>query len=170
MKQPEGRVSVSLKALYECEWKTYEAALVAVKRLEDEQARQALRAVAAHANEALDELLTLASQRTIRLAAPVDVACELALRILQALADRAAERRIDRDVGIDGLEEQFARGMSQARLLRSVATEEGEGELAGYVDRWHRARSSLAASATAEIRRIRSKRSTTTVDRVRTTT
>src|SRR5689334_17688164 len=83
---PKGRLSVSLKALYECEWKTYETALDAAKRLGDDRARQALRAVVAHANEALDELLALASQRTIRLAAPVDVACELALRILQALA------------------------------------------------------------------------------------
>ena len=106
----------------------------------------------------------------MRLAAPVDVACELALRILQALADRAARRPIDREVALDALEEQLGRGVLQARLLRSLAAAEGDAELVAWVDRWRRVRSCLAASASAEIRRIRAKPSARVHDHVCATT
>lgn len=142
------RFSPSLLAeLYELEEDAYRLAIREAKRIGSGPPAAALRAVAAHANEALDELPKKAKERHVRLGS----LGALAIDTLHRLRDIAVDPFVDHEHAYRRALTALHRGIDLARVALAAAREEGDDALADWCERWLFARERLVSAATDEL-------------------
>ena len=138
------RLSPSLLAeLYELEEDAYRLAIREAKRIGSGPPAAALRAVAAHASDALDELPAKAKERHVRLGS----LGALAIDTLHRLRDIAIDPFVDHEHAYRRALTALHRGIDLMRVAEAAATEEGDDPLADWCQHWLRARERLVASA-----------------------
>lgn len=125
----------------------YRRPIQAAERLGDVPPSIALRAVAAHANEALDELPKLAKVRGIPLAAPGQLAADALAAVRRLLVDRL----VDHERAYRATLLEMRRGLDLVRTLRAAADDEGDDDLAAFCDRWLPVRERLVSGVAAEL-------------------
>lgn len=136
-----------LTELFQTERSAYRHPIREAERLGDVPPTIALRAVAAHANEALDELPKLAKARGVRLTTVGEIAGEMFSAIRQAVVDRFA----DRERSYRGTLLGMRHGIDLVRLLRAAADEEQDHEIVAWCDRWLPVRERLVHGVEAEL-------------------
>lgn len=142
------RLSPSLLAeLYELEEDSYRLAIREAKGIGGGPPAQALRAVAAHASDCLDELPTKARERHVR----VTSLGALALDTLRRLRDIAISPFLDHEHAYRNALGTFHRGIDLVRVAHAAAREEGDDALADWCERWLSARERLVESASEEL-------------------
>lgn len=142
------RFSPSLLAeLYELEEDAYRLAIREAKRIGSGPPAAALRAVAAHANEALDELPKKAKERHVRLGS----LGALALDTLHRLRDIAIDPFVDHEHAYRNALTALHRGIDLVRVALAAAREEGDDGLADWCERWLFARERLVGAASDEL-------------------
>ncbi len=142
------RVSPSLLAeLFELEEDAYRLAVREAKRIGSGPPATALRAVAAHANEALEELPSKARERHVRLGSM----SALAVDTFHRLSDVVIDAFVDNEHAYRRALTAFHRGIDLVRLTRAAAIDEGDDGLSSWCDHWLAARERLVAAASAEL-------------------
>ncbi len=142
------RLSPSLLAeLYELEEDSYRLSLREAKRIGCGPPASALRAVAAHANEALEELPTLAKTRSVRLGSIGALAFDTVRRIWDVVMDQLVDHEHAYRRALGALH----RGIDLVRLVHAAARDEGDDALAGWSQRWLDARERLVAEAADQL-------------------
>jgi hypothetical protein len=142
------RLSPSLLAeLYELEEDSYRLSIREAKRLGRCPPTNALRAVAAHANDALEELPRLAHDRRVRLGS----VSALAIDTLRRVRDVVVDQFVDHEHAYRRALTALRRGLDLGRLIHAAASDEGDDALAAWCQRWLSARESLVAAAAAEL-------------------
>lgn len=140
------RLTPSLLAeLYDLEEDSYRLSNRAATRLGPEHPATVLRAVAAHANESLNELREIARARQVSIAAPRALALDTLRRLRDRVVFRDHEHAYRRALGA------LHRSMDLVALLRSAAHDEGDEHLAAWCLRWLSGRAQLIANLTAEL-------------------
>ncbi len=107
----------------------------------------ALRAVAAHADEALADVARLAKERGLHASAVGQVAGE-AFSVARHLV---VDRVLSAEQSFRGTLLGLRHGVDVVRLLRSAADEEGDAPLVDWCDRWLSVRLRLVAGVEAEL-------------------
>jgi hypothetical protein len=145
---PSRRLSPSLLAeLYELEEDAYRLAIREAKRIGSGPPTAALRAVAAHANEALDELPLKAKERHVRLGSMG----ALAIDTIHRLRDIAVDPFVDHEHAYRRALTALHRSIDLVRVAHAAALEEGDDRLADWCAHWLYARERLASAASAEL-------------------
>jgi hypothetical protein len=143
------RLTPSLLAeLYELEEDAYRLSLREAKRIECGPPAAALRAVAAHANEALEELPAKARRRHVRLGS----ALSLAIDTLHRLRDVVMDQVVDHEHGYRRALTALHRGIDLGHLIHAAAIDEGDDELAKWCQEWLRGRERLVADASDQLK------------------
>ncbi len=133
--------------LFQMERSAYRQPIVAAERLGDVPPSIALRAVAAHANEALDELPKLAKARGIRLSTPRQLLGDALSAVRSFVVDRLVEmERASRETLLG-----LRHGIDLVHLLRDAAADEADWELVAWCDRWLPVRERLVAGVEDEL-------------------
>lgn len=141
-----GRLTSSLLAeLYDLEEDSYRLSNRAATRLGPEHPATALRAVAAHANESLNELREVARAHQVSITAPRALVLDTLRRVRDRVVLMDHEHAYRRALGA------LHRGMDLVALLRSAAQDEGDDRLAAWCVRWLSGRAQLIANVTAEL-------------------
>lgn len=133
--------------LFQSERSAYRHPIREAQRLTDVPPAIALRAVAAHANEVLDELPELARARGIEIATAGIIASETFSNVRQFFADRF----IDLERSYRGTLLGMRHGIDLVRLLRAAADDEADKELVAFCDRWLPVRERLVAGVEREL-------------------
>lgn len=133
--------------LFQSERYAYRHPIREAVRLGDVPPSIALRAVAAHANEALDELPKLARGRRIRLTPLGQLVGETLSAMRHLVVDRFAD--VERSYRATLLE--MRHGIDLVRLLRTAADDEADAELVAWCDRWLPVRERLVAGVEADL-------------------
>jgi len=142
------RLSPSLLAeLYELEEDSYRLSLREARRLGSGPPATALRAVAAHANEALEELPAVARGRRVRLGS----ASALALDTLRRVRDVVVDQFVDHEHAYRRALTALRRGLDLGRLIHAAARDEGDDALAAWCQHWVSGRERLVDAAAAEL-------------------
>lgn len=145
---PSSRLSPSLLAeLYELEEDAYRLAIREAKRIGSGPPAAALRAVAAHASEALDELPAKAKERHVRLGS----LGALAVDTIHRLRDIAEGPFVDHEHAYRRALTALHRSIDLVRVEEAAAHEEGEDALAEWCTRWLQTRERLVAAASSEL-------------------
>jgi hypothetical protein len=107
----------------------------------------ALRAVAAHANESLDELPKLARERGVGLTSVSALAGEAMAHVGHALRSRLGDaEHVYRATLLE-----MRRGIDLVRLVRAAAEDEGDRALVAWCDRWMSVRERLVDGVADEL-------------------
>jgi hypothetical protein len=133
--------------LFQTERSAYRHPIREAKRLGDVPPAIALRAVAAHANEVLDELPKLARARRLEIAGLGTVVGETFSDVRHFFADRF----VDRERSYRGTLLGMRHGIDLVRLVRAAAEDEADAELASWCDRWLTVRERLVAGVEREL-------------------
>lgn len=133
--------------LFQTERSAYRHPIREAARLGDVPPAIALRAVAAHANEVLDELPELARARGFTIAGVGAVIGEVFSDVRHFFADRL----IDRERSYRGTLLGMRHGIDLVRLLRASAEDESDTELASWCERWANVRERLVAGVEREL-------------------
>lgn len=142
------RLSPSLLAeLYELEEDSYRLSIREAKRLGSGPPAIALRAVAAHASAALDELPAVALVRRVRLGS----ASALVLDTFRRVRDVVADQLVDHEHAYRRALTTLRRGIDLCRLIQAAAHDEGDDALAAWCRRWLSGREQLVAAAADEL-------------------
>jgi hypothetical protein len=142
------RLGPSLLAeLYELEEDAYRLALREAKRIGCGPPAAALRAVAAHANAALDELPAKARMRHVRLGS----VGSLAIDTMHRLRDIVMDQLVDHEHGYRRALTAFRRGIDLVHLVFAAAVDEGDDELAKWCQEWLRGRERLVGRAAEQL-------------------
>lgn len=142
------RLSPALLAeLYELEEDGYRVALREARRIRCGPPATALRAVVAHAGEALEEIPALARARDVRLGG----ASVLALDTLRRARDALLGRIVDHEHAYRRALTTLRRGVDLVRLTRAAAFDEGDDPLATWCRRWLGVRERLVVQAADEL-------------------
>ena len=142
------RLSPSLLAeLYELEEDSYRLALREAKRIGCGPPSSALRAAAAHAGAALEELPAMARARRVRLGS----IGALVLDTLRRVADVVVDQLVDHEHAYRRALTTLHRGIDLVRLMRAAASDEGDDALAAWCARWLHGREQLVAEAAREL-------------------
>lgn len=142
------RLAPSLLAeLYDLEEDSYRLSIREAKRLESGPPTTALRAVAAHANEALDELPRLADVRRVRLGS----AGSLTLDTFRRLRDAVVDQLVDHEHAYRRALASFHLGIDLARLIEAAARDEGDDALATWCAEWRSGREQLVEDASRQL-------------------
>ncbi|MBX3233457.1 MAG: hypothetical protein KIT84_37800 [Labilithrix sp.] len=145
---PSSRLSPSLLAeLYELEEDAYRLAIREAKRIGSGPPAAALRAVAAHASESLDDLRTKARERRVRIGS----LGALALDTLHRLRDVAVDPFVDHEHAYRRALTALHRSIDLVRVEEAAAREEGDDALADWCMRWLRTRERLVGAASDEL-------------------
>jgi hypothetical protein len=145
---PQQRLSPSLLAeLFELEEDAYRLAIREAKRIGSGPPAAALRAVAAHASESLDELPKKAKERHVRLGS----LGALAIDTLHRLRDVAVDPFVDHEHAYRRALAALHRGLDLVRVAHSAALEEGDDSLAEWCSKWLHTRERLVTAATDEL-------------------
>jgi len=127
--------------LFQTERSAYRHPIREALRLGDVPPSISLRAVAAHANESLDDLPKLARLRGIRLTTAGELAGEAVAAVRHALFDRFFDpERSYRETLLE-----MRHGIDLVRLLRASADDEEDHPLVRWCDRWLSTRQRLVA-------------------------
>ena len=142
------RLSPSLLAeLYELEEDSYRVSLREAKRIGCGPPASALRAVAAHAAAALDELPALAKARSVRISSIGALALDTVRRIWNVVMDQI----VDHEHAYRRALAALHRGIDLVRLIHAAARDEGDDALAGWCQQWLAGRERLVAEATSQL-------------------
>lgn len=133
--------------LFQTERSAYRHPIREAKRLGDVPPAIALRAVAAHANEVLDELPELARARGVAAARVGTIIGETFSDVRHFFADRI----IDRERSYRGTLLGMRHGIDLVRLVRAAAEDEADLELVSWCDRWLSVRERLVSGVEREI-------------------
>jgi hypothetical protein len=133
--------------LFQTERSAYRHPIREAKRLGDVPPAIALRAVAAHANEVLDELPKMARARGVKAAGVGTIIGETFSDVRHFFADRL----IDRERSYRGTLLGMRHGIDLVRLLRAAAEDEADAELVSWCDRWLDVRERLVAGVEGEL-------------------
>lgn len=133
--------------LFQTERSAYRHPIREAERLGNVPPAIALRAVAAHANEALDELPELARARGIRLSSVGQLAGET----FSAVRHFVVDRFLDVERSYRGTLLGMRHGIDLVRLLRAAADDEADVELVAWCDRWLPVRERLVAGVEADL-------------------
>src|SRR5688500_7791064 len=146
MKRPRLLPSL-VTELFQTERSAYRHPIREAKRLGDVPPAIALRAVAAHANEVLDELPELARARGVAVAGVGVVVGETFSNVRHFFADRF----LDRERSYRGTLLGMRHGIDLVRLLRAAAEDEADAELVSWCERWSSVRERLVAGVEREL-------------------
>lgn len=146
MKRPRLLPSL-VTELFQTERSAYRHPIREATRLGDVPPAIALRAVAAHANEVLDELPRLARARGIAVAGVGAMIGETFSDVRHFFADRL----VDRERSYRGTLLGMRHGIDLVRLLRAAAEDEADAELVTWCERWLRVRERLVAGVEREL-------------------
>ena len=142
------RLSTSLLAeLYDLEEDSYRLALRQAKRIGSGPPSAALRAVAAHAGAALDELPAMAQARGVRIRS----VNALLLDTLRRTRDVLMDHVVDHEHGYRRALATLRRGIDLVHLTLAAARDEGDDELASWCREWMRGRERLVGEAADEL-------------------
>ncbi len=142
------RLSPSLLAeLHELEEDCYRLSLREAKRIGCGPPANALRAVAAHANEALEEIPGLAKARSVRLGS----IGALAVDTLRRVWDVVMDQMVDHEQAYRRALTALRRGIDLVRLAHAAARDEGDDGLALWCQRWLHARERLVEEAADQL-------------------
>lgn len=142
------RLSPSLLAeLHDLEEDSYRLALREAKRIGCGPPASALRAVAAHANEALEELPALAKARSVRLGSLGALALDTVRRVWDVLMDQI----VDHEHAYRRALTALRRGIDLVRLVHAAARDEGDDALAAWCRRWLEGRERLVEEAADQL-------------------
>ena len=142
------RLSPSLLAeLYELEEDSYRLSLREAKRIGCGPPASALRAVAAHANEALEELPALAKARSVRFGSVTALAFDTVRRVWDVVVDQIVDHERSYRRALAALH----RAIDLVRLVHAAARDEGDDALATWCQRWLDGRERLVAEATNQL-------------------
>jgi hypothetical protein len=133
--------------LFQTERSAYRHPIREAKRLGDVPPAIALRAVAAHANEVLDELPKLARARGLAVAGVGTIVGETFSDVRHFFADRL----IDRERSYRGTLLGMRHGIDLVRLIGAAAEDEGDTELASWCERWLAIREKLVIGVEREL-------------------
>jgi hypothetical protein len=142
------RLSPSLLGeVYDLEEDAYRLCIREAKRIGSGPPAIALRAVAAHANETLDGLPTLARARRVRLGS----VSALALDTFRRVSDAVVDHFVDHEHAYRRALTALHKGIDLVHLLHAAAVEEGDDALASWAAKWLEAREHLVADAASEL-------------------
>ena len=142
------RLSPSLlPELYELEEDCHRLALREAKRIGCGPPASALRAVAAHANEALEELPRLAKARAVRLGSIGALAFDTLRRVWDVVMDQI----VDHEHAYRRALSALRRGIDLVRLVHAAARDEGDDALATWCHRWLDGRERLVEEAADQL-------------------
>lgn len=142
------RLSPSLLAeLYELEEDAYRLAIREAKRIGSGPPAAALRAVAAHASEALDELPKKAKERHVRLGSLGAIAVDT----LHRLRDIAVDPFVDHEHAFRRALAALHKSVDLVKVVHAAAIEENDDGLADWCAHWLHAREALMSAATTEL-------------------
>ena len=133
--------------LFQTERSAYRHPIREATRLGDVPPAIALRAVAAHANEVLDELPELARARGVAASGVGAIIGETFSNVRHFFADRL----IDRERSYRGTLLGMRHGIDLVRLLRAAAEDEADAELVSWCERWLGVRERLVAGVEGEL-------------------
>lgn len=151
------RLSISLlRELYELEEAAYRTSLREVSRIGWGPPAAALRAVVAHAYEALECLPALAAARHVRLdSLPASFAATLAAswrRVREIVGQEIlAPSTLDHERSYRRVLSTLRKGIDLVHLAQAAAANEGDDELADWCARWQETRERLVEAAAAEL-------------------
>lgn len=137
----------SIAELYELEQHAYRLVIREAKRIGRGPPAVALRAVAGHANETLEELPRLASQRGVRLGSTR----ALLLDAVDRVRDLLRSPMVDREYAYRQALTALRRGLDLARSATVAAIGAGDEALATWFERWLRGREELVDDAADEL-------------------
>ncbi len=133
--------------LYQTEYSAYRHPIREARRLGEVPPAVALRAIAAHANEVLDELPRLGRTRGLRVTSVGAAAVEALWTVRHAIAFRFMDaERSYRAVLLD-----LRRSVDLVHVLRALAAEESDDRLVAWCDRWLSTREWLVREAADEL-------------------
>ncbi len=142
------RLSPSLLAeLFELEEDSYRLSLREAKRIGCGPPASALRAVAGHANEALEELPALAKARSVRL----NSIGALAFDTMRRAWDIVMDQIVDHEHAYRRALTALRRGIDLVRLVHAAARDEGDDTLAVWCQRWLDGRERLVEEAADQL-------------------
>jgi hypothetical protein len=133
--------------LFQTERSAYRHPIREATRLGDVPPAVALRAVAAHANEVLDELPELARARAMTITGIGTILGET----LSDLRDSFTDRLVVRERSYRGTLLGMRHGVDLVRLLRATAGDDADAELVAWCDRWADVRRRLVAGVEREL-------------------
>lgn len=145
--RPHGLTRSLLAELYDLEEDGYRLSNREANRLGKHPPATALRAVAAHANESLEELRGLARARNVTLSAPR----ALFLDTLRRMRDVVVVPFIDHDHAYRRALAVLRRGIDLVTLIGSAAHDECDDDLAAWCSRWLAGRTELVRAAAMEL-------------------
>ena len=146
MKSPRLLPSL-MTELFQTERSAYRHPIREAKRLGDVPPAIALRAVAAHANEVLDELPELARARGLAVAGVGAIVGETFSDVRHFFADRL----VDRERSYRGTLLGMRHGIDLVSLLRAAAEDEADVELVAWCNRWLSVRRKLVIEVEREL-------------------
>jgi hypothetical protein len=142
------RLSPSLLAeLYELEEDAYRLSIREAKRIRSGPPANALRAVAAHANETLEELPAVARVRHVRLGS----AGALALDTFRRMRDVVMDQIVDHEHAYRSALTALHRSIDLVHLVQAAASDEGDDALATWCRGWLRGREELVSDVANEL-------------------
>lgn len=142
------RLAPSLLAeLFELEEDSYRLSLREAKRIGCGPPASALRAVAAHANEALEELPALAKARSVRIGSIGALAFDTMRRVWDVVMDQI----VDHEHAYRRALTALRRGIDLVRLVHAAARDEGDDKLAIWCQRWLDGREPLVEDAADQL-------------------
>jgi len=142
------RLSTSLLSeLFDYEEDAYRLSLREADRIGSGPPAVALRAVVAHANDALEDLPALAAARHVRIGS----AGSLFLDTLHRVRDVIADQLSDVEHGYRRALATLHQGIDLVRLTHEAAINEGDDALAAWCERWLDVRERFVADATREL-------------------
>ena len=136
-----------LTELFQTERSAYRHPIREAKRLGDVPPAIAMRAVAAHANEVLDELPKLARARGLDVVGTGTIVGETFSDIRHFVVDRF----VDMERSYRGTLLGMRHGIDLVRLLRATASDEADMDLVDFCDRWLAVRERLVAGVEHEL-------------------
>jgi hypothetical protein len=146
--QHRRRLSPSLLSeLYDLEEDVYRLTIREAKRIGGGPPAIALRAIAAHANAALDELPPLAKERHTSIRS----LSALAIDTLHRLGDAVMDQILDQEAAYRRALASIHRGVDLVRLTHAAAIEEGDDNLSSWCERWLKGRESLLNDAAVSL-------------------
>jgi len=133
--------------LVQAERSQYRCSMRQAERLDHVPPSAAARAVAAHSNEALDELLRLAKARGLRLSSLGQLGTDALAFVRESLVDRVSSNERAYRSALLGMR----RGIDLAAMLRVAAEDEHDTELAAWCERFVTVRERLVRDALGEL-------------------
>ncbi len=142
------RLSLSLiSELYDLEEDTHRLCCREAQRIGFGPPSIALRSIAAHANESLEELRTLTTVRNVRIGSFNALLGDTFRRV----RDAVTAQLVDHEHAYRHALTTIHSGVDLVRLTQAAASDEGDDELAEWCAAWLSARERLAKDATNEL-------------------